>query len=73
MREWGRGFFYRNAMRRHLASIRLVIGFTFASCAAQKARLTAAVRILGKRFVTGATGKAGLKANATGIPGAKYP
>jgi hypothetical protein len=72
MREWGRGFFCRDAMRRHLASMRLVIAFTLASCAAQKARLSATVRILGPRFATGATGKAGLKANAKGIPGAKY-
>ena len=48
-----------------------MIAFTRASCAAQKARLTAAVRILGPRFATGATGKAGLKANGTEIAAAK--
>ena len=59
------GFFYRDAIRRHLASRRLVIAFTRASCAAQKARLTAAVRILGPRFAARATGKAGSKTNGT--------
>ena len=68
--EVRRGFFYRAAMRRHLASMRLVIAFTLASCAAQKARLTAAVRILGPRFAAGATGKAGSKTNGTEIAAA---
>src|ERR1700724_1500090 len=58
-------FFYRDAMRRHLASMLFVIAFTRASCAAQKARLPAAVRILGPRFAAGATGKAASKTNGT--------
>lgn len=69
--EVRRCFFYRDAMRRHLASMRLEIAFTLASCAAQKARLTAAVRILGPRFAAGATGNAGSKTNGTEIEAAK--
>src|SRR3984893_18267499 len=52
-------------MRRHLASMRLAIALTLASCAAHNARLTVAVRILGPRFAAGATGNAGSKTNGT--------
>lgn len=44
---------HRAAIWRHLASMRFVMAFTLASSAAQKARLAAAVRILGgPRLVT---------------------
>jgi hypothetical protein len=69
-REVRRGFFYRDARSRHLASRRLVIAFTLASCAAQKARLTAAVRILGARLAAGVIGKVGSKTNGTEIAAA---
>src|SRR5437867_729125 len=54
-------------MRRHLASKRLVIAFTLASCTAQKARLTAAVRSLGARLAARTTGKAGPKTSGTDL------
>src|SRR5450631_2510908 len=62
---------YRDATRRHLASMCLVIAFTRASWAAQKARLTAAVRIRGPRFAAGTRGNGGSNTNGTEIPAAK--
>jgi len=61
----------RDAMRRHLASTRWVSAFTLASSAAQKARLTTAVRILGPRLAVRVCGKMGSKTKGTETPDAK--